>query len=570
MKFAGKLLIFLWLLSACSAEHAPPEPGYRAEKSAIGNEAAVVTAHPLSTDVGIAILQQGGNAVDAAIAVQFALSVVYPRAGNLGGGGFLLLRLPDGQVDALDYREKAPLAAERDMYLDSSGQVMEGLSREGALAIGVPGTVAGMEAAFRKYSQLKDWSKLLEPAIAYARDGFRLSPTEAERLNRFQDAFKAANPSSIPFVRDSFYAGYLLKQPQLARSLQRIQQKGAAGFYEGPVADALMEEMEARGGLMQRKDLQQYTAQWREPVSVGYHGYTITSMPPPSSGGVALGQILNMLEPYLLFEQDAHSPAAVHLMVEAERRAYADRAQYLGDSDFYEVPIDSLLGEAYLAQRMENFDTAQATKSSAVAAGDFKWQKESFETTHTSIVDAEGMAVSVTTTLNSNFGSKVFVQDAGFFLNNEMDDFSAKPGVPNQFGLIGSEANAIAPGKRMLSSMAPTIIEQDGRLFMVLGAPGGSTIITAVLQVFLHVSDFGMGLEEAIEAGRFHHQWLPDEILVEPGALPDSTRAALEAMGHQFREVKRMAVVKAILREEDGLLRAAGDPRNPDDDAAGY
>jgi len=570
MKFAGKLLIFLWLLSACSAEQAPPEPGYRAEKSAIGNEAAVVTAHPLSTDVGIAILQQGGNAVDAAIAVQFALSVVYPRAGNLGGGGFLLLRLPDGQVDALDYREKAPLAAERDMYLDSSGQVIEGLSREGALAIGVPGTVAGMEAAFHKYSQLEDWSKLLEPAIAYARDGFRLSPTEAERLNRFQEAFKATNPSSIPFVRDSFYAGYLLKQPQLARSLQRIQQKGAAGFYEGPVADALLEEMEARGGLMQRKDLQQYTAQWRKPVSVGYHGYKITSMPPPSSGGVALGQILNMLEPYLLFEQDFHSPAAVHLMVEAERRAYADRAQYLGDSDFYEVPIDSLLGEAYLAQRMENFDTAQATKSSAVAAGDFKWQKESFETTHTSIVDAEGMAVSVTTTLNSNFGSKVFVQDAGFFLNNEMDDFSAKPGVPNQFGLIGSEANAIAPGKRMLSSMTPTIIEQDGRLFMVLGAPGGSTIITAVLQVFLHVSDFGMSLEEAIEAGRFHHQWLPDEILVEPGALPDSTRAALEAMGHQFREVKRMAVVKAILREEDGLLRAAGDPRNPDDDAAGY
>jgi len=563
-------LFLLFFLIACQPAEQPPSVPYTAQKSALGNEAAAVTPHPLSTQVAMDILKQGGNAVDATIAVQFAMAAVFPRAGNLGGGGFMLVRLPSGQANALDYREKAPMQAQRDMYLDSTGQVVEGLSRKGALAVGVPGTVAGMQAAFDKYSALQDWDALLQPAIDYAEQGYPISPTEAERLNRFQEDFREFNVPPNPFLQDTFYAGYLLRQPTLAKTLRLIQEEGAEGFYEGAPARAIAREMENRGGLITELDLSAYQPAWRAPVAFNYHDYRILSMPPSSSGGVALGQMLQIVEPFLLFEHQFHSPQAVHLMVEAERRAYADRAQYLGDSDFYDVPIDSLLSPFYLAGRMEDFEPDLATASETVAAGDFKLVKESFETTHTSIVDAEGMAVSVTTTLNSNFGSKIWVKDGGFFLNNEMDDFSAKPGVPNQFGLLGSEANAIAPEKRMLSSMTPTIIEREGELFMVLGAPGGSTIITAVFQVFLNVADFGLSLEEAVRAGRFHHQWLPDEILVEKGALPDSTRQALRAMGHSFREVERMAVIKAILREKDGTLQAVGDPRNPDDDARGY
>lgn len=571
MKIHLLLRLFpLFFLTACQPTEQPPSVPYTAQKSTIANEAAAVTPHPLSTQLAIDILQQGGNAVDAAIAVQFAMAVVYPRAGNLGGGGFMVVRLPDGQADALDYREKAPMQAQRDMYLDSTGNVIEGLSRKGALAVGVPGTVAGMQAAFDKYSALRDWGALLQPAIEYAEKGYRISKTEAERLTRFQADFQALNRPPNPFIQDTFYAGYLLQQPILAQTLRLIQQEGAEGFYEGAPATAIAQEMKSRGGLITELDMSAYRPVWRKPVGVNYHDYRVISMPPSSSGGVALGQILQMVEPFLLFEHEFHSPKAVHLMVEAERRAYADRAQYLGDSDFYEVPVDSLLSPSYLDGRMADFQSDIATESDDVAAGNFKLIKESFETTHISIVDAEGLAVSATTTLNSNFGSKIWVQDGGFFLNNEMDDFSAKPGVPNQFGLLGSEANAIAPEKRMLSSMTPTIIERQGELFMVLGAPGGSTIITAVLQVFLNVADFGLTLEEAVQAGRFHHQWLPDEILVEKGALPDSTRRILKAMGHEFREVERMAVVKAIMRDQNGTFHAVGDARNPDDDARGY
>ena len=562
--------LLLLLFAACQPADRAPSVPYTAQKSTIGNEAAAVTAHPLATQVAIDILKQGGNAVDAAIAVQFTLAAVYPRAGNLGGGGFMVVRLPDGQADALDYREKAPMEAQPDMYLDSTGQVVPALSRRGVLAVGVPGTVAGMQAAFDKYSTMQDWAALLQPAIDYAEEGYPVSQTEAKRLARFQEDFREFNALPNPFIQDTFYAGYLLRQPTLARTLRLIQQEGAKGFYKGAPARAIVQEMDNRGGLITELDLKAYRPVWRAPVDVGYHDYRIISMPPSSSGGIALGQMLQMVEPFLLFEREFHSPQAVHLMVEAERRAYADRAQYLGDSDFYEVPADSLLAPDYLAGRMEDFQPDLATKSETVAAGDFKLVKESFETTHTSIVDAEGMAVAGTTTLNSNFGSKIWVKDGGFFLNNEMDDFSAKPGVPNQFGLLGSEANAIAPEKRMLSSMTPTIIEREDELFMVLGAPGGSTIITAVFQVFLNVADFGLSLEEAVQAGRFHHQWLPDEILVEKNALPDSTRQALQAMGHRFREIERMAVVKAIMRDKNGTLHAAGDPRNPDDDARGY
>lgn len=564
IKYLLSSCVLLSLLWACQ-----PRQSYTAQKAAQGEEAAIVTPHPLSTQVGLQILKQGGNAVDAAIAVQFAMAVVYPRAGNIGGGGFMLLRQPDGQAYALDYRERAPSAASRDMYLDSTGQVIDGLSRIGALAAGVPGTVAGLEAAFA-HSRLKDWAALVQPAIALAEQGFPISETEANRLNGFQDAFRKYNEGVNPFIRDSFEAGFVLRQPELARTLKRIQEAGAKGFYEGPVAEAVVAEMQAQGGLISREDLKSYQAQWRQPTVADYRGYRVFSMPPPSSGGVALSQMLGMVEAYPLPDMGFHSPQAVHLMVEAERRAYADRAAYLGDSDFYPVPMDSMLSRSYLRQRMVDFDPQQPTPSEAILAGDFKLRKESFETTHISIVDGQGQTVSVTTTLNSNFGCKLWVRGGGFFLNNEMDDFSAKPGVPNQFGLLGAEANAIMPGKRMLSSMTPTIVEKEGELFLVLGAPGGSTIITAVFQVFVNVADFGMSLEEAVNAGRFHHQWLPDEVLIERGALPDSTRQRLEAMGHAFRDIERMAVIKAVHRDSTGRLHAVGDFRNPDDDARAY
>lgn len=534
------------------------------------DSAAVVSPHPLASDIGVDILQKGGNAIDAAVAVQFALAVVYPRAGNLGGGGFMLIRQADGTAHALDYREKAPAAAGRDMYLDSTGTVIEGLSRHGHLAAGVPGSVAGLLKAHEKFGNIKDLRILLAPAIRLAQEGYRISEAEAARLNRFQDDFKKYNDTPNPFIGDTFTEGSLLRQELLAQTLMKIQQHGKDGFYRGSVAQAIVEEMKSGNGVISLADLQAYEAKWRAPISAAYKNYRILSMSPPSSGGIALAQMLKMVDPYPLKDYGLHSAPAVHLMAEAERRAFADRAEYLGDSDFYEVPTDSLLSLTYLQSRMADFDQAAATASDSVSAGDFFPKKESFETTHTSIVDKDGNAVSVTTTLNSNFGCKVWVDGAGFFLNNEMDDFSAKPGVPNQFGLVGAEANAIQPGKRMLSSMTPTIIEKDGTLFMVLGAPGGSTIITAVFQVFLNVAEFGLPLEEAVNAGRFHHQWLPDEILIEKGTLPDSTRQQLESMGHRFREIERMAVIKAIHRLPSGKLQGVGDFRNPDDDVSGY
>ncbi|TXB64911.1 gamma-glutamyltransferase [Phaeodactylibacter luteus] len=568
-KLALFILITL-IINALSCKNKIGAPTYTAQKTAIGEQAALVSPHPLATEAGLKVLRQGGNAVDAAIAVQFAMAVVYPRAGNLGGGGFMVIRQPEGEVHALDYREKAPSQAHKNMYLDSTGQVIDGLSRSGALAVGVPGTVAGMEAAFEKYSALKDWSALLQPAIDYAAQGFQLSQAEAERLNRFQEEFLAHNEPGIPFIKNHFERGDWFRQPELASTLRAIRDQGAIGFYKGKVAQAIAATMDEKDGLITTADLAAYEAVWRVPTASRYKGYTVWSMPPPSSGGVALSQMLEMVEPYAIGEMGFHHTAAVHLMVEAERRAFADRAQHLGDLDFYDVPMEKLMDSLYLASRMADFTPDTATASGQLAAGNFTLVKESFETTHTSVVSPEGQAVSVTTTLNSNYGSKVFVREGGFFLNNEMDDFSAKPGVPNQFGLVGAEANAIAPGKRMLSSMTPTIVEKDGELFLVLGAPGGSTIITAVFQVFLNVAEFGMPLPEAINAGRFHHQWLPDQILLEKGGLPDSVQQALKAMGHEIREIDRMAVIKAVLKDEEGRLHAAGDPRNPDDDARAY
>ena len=562
--------ILLSLAPAC--KQSAPQPLYNIVQSAKAEKAMVVSAHPLATKVGVEILKQGGNAVDAMVATQFALAVVYPRAGNIGGGGFMVIRNKDGAISSIDYREKAPAAASRDMYLDEEGNVINGLSQSGHLAVGIPGAVDGLIEAHKKHGKIKDLATLIEPSVRLAANGYALSVTEANRLNRFAEAFAKYNDASTTvFMKDTEWKeGDLLVQKELAKTLERIRDNGREGFYEGKTAELLVAEMQQGNGLISLQDLKDYRSKWREPVVGNYKDFKVISMPPPSSGGIALLQLLHMVEPYPLNEWGFHSTKAVHLMAEAERRVYADRAEHLGDSDFYNVPQDSMLSEAYLDDRMADFNEMQATSSDKILAGNFEIGLESFETTHTSIIDAEGNAASCTTTLNSNFGSKVVVDGAGFFLNNEMDDFSAKPGVPNQFGLVGAEANAIQPGKRMLSSMTPTIVEKDGEVFMVLGAPGGSTIITAVFQVFMNVVEFDMNLEQAVRAARFHHQWLPDNILVEKEALDSTTRQALQDMGHKFREVNSMAVIKAIHQLPDGTLHGVGDQRNPDDHAMGY
>lgn len=568
MKYLSPLLVLvIFLLYSCNP--ANRLPNYNPIKTATATAAMVVAPHALASDIGVSVLKQGGNAVDAAIAVQFAIAVVYPRAGNIGGGGFMVIRLKNGETAALDYREKAPALANRDMYLDSLKNVISNLSTEGHLAAGVPGTVAGLFAAHQKYGKLP-MQKLIEPAIRLAEKGYRISESEASRLNAYQEAFRKWNAAPNPFLKEGWKAGDLLMQKELAHTLTLIRDKGAAGFYEGETADDIVAEMKQGNGIITKEDLKNYDTKWRTPLVGNYKNYKVIAMPPSSSGGVALLQMLKMVEPYPLEKWGFHSAAAVHLMVEAERRAYADRTEHLGDSDFYKVPIDSLLNEGYLKKRMSDFSMEKTTPSSSIYAGNFKMRKETFETTHTSIIDAEGNAVSLTTTLNGNFGNKVWVDHAGFFLNNEMDDFSVKPGVPNQFGLIGAEANAIQPGKRMLSSMTPTIVEKDGKLFMVLGTPGGSTIITTVFQVFLNVATFNMNLEDAVTAKRFHHQWLPDEIMIEKNTLDDATRQALEKMGHQFREVDRIAQIKAILKLPDGTLQGVADFREPDATARGY
>ncbi|MEM6395088.1 MAG: gamma-glutamyltransferase [Bacteroidota bacterium] len=536
----------------------------QAEKSAIYEHAALATPHPICTQVGKQILAEGGNAIDAAVAVQFAMAVVYPRAGNLGGGGFMVYRSNGGAVDALDFREKAPAAANRDMYLDENGDVISNLSTYGHLAAGVPGTVAGIDAMYKKYGSLP-WKKLVQPAIDLARNGFPITQTEIDRQLSKREEIARINEAT-PFLND-YQEGDLFIQPELAATLERIRDQGKGGFYTGETADLIEKEMQSGGGLITKEDLKKYEVSWRKPIYCTYRDYEVYAMSPPSSGGIALCQMLSIMEPYPLSEMGFQSTGSGHITIEAMRRAYEDRAEYLGDSDFFPVPIDSLLDSTYLAQRMEDFEVSTATRSQP---SEDALIKESFETTHISIVDSMGNALAITTTLNGNYGSKVIVDGAGFFLNNEMDDFSAKPGVPNMFGLVGAEANAIAPGKRMLSSMTPTIITKDDGLFLVLGAPGGSTIITAVLQVFTNVADYNMPLDSAIRAPRFHHQWLPDSVLVEPMAFDSITRWRLNNIGHGLKSVGRMAVIKAVQRLPNGQLHAAGDKRNADDDVGGF
>ncbi len=496
------LLVAIIFLSACRTKTTSE---YYIQKSAIGEKVMVVSAHPEATKVGVEILKKGGNAIDASIAVQLALAIVYPNAGNIGGGGFMVYRDKDGNVKTLDYREKAPKAATRDMYLDSLGNATD-KSRIGHLAVGVPGTVAGLFEA-HKDGKL-DFKDLIQPAIDLAANGFYLTEQQAGSLNDKREQIIEYNTQRPIFAPEAEWKkGDRLIQKDLAAALERIRDKGQAGFYEGETADLFVKEMQAGGGIITKDDLKSYKAVWRTPITFDYKDYTLHSMPPPSSGGIALAQLMGSVEPYPLKEWGFQDKRTIHVMVEAERRTYADRAQHLGDMDFYDVPVAQITDKNYIKSRMADFSTDSASVSANVEAGVVG---ESEETTHLSVVDAEGNAVSVTTTLNTSYGSKVVVSGAGFFLNNEMDDFSAKPGVPNFFGLVGAEANAVEPEKRMLSSMTPTIVEKDGKLFMVVGTPGGSTIITSVFQTILNVIEFDMSMTDAVQADRFQHQWFPD------------------------------------------------------------
>jgi gamma-glutamyltranspeptidase/glutathione hydrolase len=523
----------------------------------------VVCAYPDAAQVGLEILKKGGNAVDAAVAVQFALAVTLPQAGNIGGGGFMVYRSARGNTNTLDFREKAPAAASANMYLDSAGNVIPNMSLATHQASGVPGSVAGMVEAHKKYGKLK-WADLVAPAITLAADGFKITKHLADDLNRNAADFKARNPGKNYFLKDTpWKEGDLLVQTDLAATLGQIRDKGRDGFYNGDVADKLVAEMNTGKGMITKTDLKNYHAIWRKAITGQYKDYKIITMPPPSSGGIALLQLLRSVQNYPLKRWGINQDSTVQLVVEAERRVYADRSKYLGDPDFYKVPVDSLLKPAYIDSRMQNFNWAAATPSSTIQPGSFVGY-ESDQTTHYSIVDREGNAVSITTTLNGGFGSKIVVAGAGFLLNNEMDDFSSKPGVPNMFGLIGGKANAIQPGKRMLSSMTPTIVEKDGKLFMVVGTPGGSTIITSVFQTILNVIEFDKGMQAAVTAKRFHHQWLPDVVSTEKETLDSATIDKLTKKGYKIVPGGGIGRVDAILVNKWGYYEGGADPRGDD------
>ena len=556
------LVFLLWLLlSACqkSQKSGSPTP------TVTSRAGVVVSANPAASEAGASVLRQGGNAFDAAVATHFALAVCYPRAGNLGGGGFLVYRQYDGKSGSLDFREKAPQNATRDMYLDSLGNPIPERSLEGGLAAGVPGSVAGMVKLHKRLGKT-NWKTLLQPAIRLAEEGVVLSPFEVAVIERYQSAFRKWNPANCPFI-GTFQPGDTLRQPALAATLRRIAERGRAGFYEGITAGEVVAHARKTGGILTQEDLSEYEAVWRDPIRFDYRNTRILSMPPPSSGGVALAQLLKGTEPYPLAEWKHHGFRHIHLMTELERRVYADRATYLGDTDFYPVPLDTLLSEGYLRKRFSDISLQAKTPSSEVKAGEVA-AIESHETTHLCVVDKEGNAVSLTTTLNGNFGSKVWLPKSGFFLNNEMNDFSIKPGVPNQFGLVGGEANAIAPGKRMLSSMTPTIVEKDGRLWLVLGTPGGATIITTVYQLILNLRDFEMAPQAAMDSKRIHSQWLPDEIYLEEGAVRDSlVLQKLQQTGHQLRRWQKIGKAELILVTETGKRIGVPDHTRGDDTA---
>lgn len=552
--FIKALFLFLTISSTAAAQVATPTPYYNG---------VVSSAETHASEAGLEILKNGGNAIDAAVAVQFALAVTLPRAGNIGGGGFMVLHLADGSVKTLDFREKAPHRSFRDMFLDDDGEYDSAKSRVGGLASGVPGTVDGMITALERHGTLA-LEVVMEPAIRLARNGYRLTHSQARSLNNASERFKNFEGSRKIFLKENgqeWKEGDLFIQTDLAETLTRIATMGRRGFYSGLTARLIVDEMQRTGGIITMRDLRDYSSEWREPLKATYKGYELFMMPPPSSGGIVMKQVLNMIGELDKENIGFNSAEYIHLLSEAFRRSFADRNYWLGDPDFVEVPVEKLTEVQYLKSRMENFNPDLATKSNEIAHGEWNITSESYETTHFNVIDSNGNAVAVNTTLNGSFGSFVSVSGAGFLLNNEMDDFSAKPGEPNMFGLIGAEANSIEPGKRMLSSMSPTIAVKDGKPRFIGGGAGGPRIITATLQNFLNMAVFEMDAIQSISAPRFHHQWLPDRLVVEGLYFSPDTIHKLEIKGHEVQKIGNIALIHSIFIDSNGVIYGASDPR---------